>query len=107
MEPGRVYRVLTVDKRKRFSCRLGSEMVLATIEEAHLVVALPSKKAVVGATVYYRRPSNCDNVSCKYFRYCRPDGVYEGDRIKIIREVGKIEEDCNLGDVRLYEVELR
>ncbi len=110
LEPGRVYDIVEVEPRKKFNCKLGVEMTLVTIERAHLIVALPSKKAVIGATIYYQRPRKCDRILCPYYDKCNPDGIYEGDRIRILREVGKIEEnkvDCDINDMKLYEVEVR
>jgi len=110
LEPGRVYSVLEVEPKKKFKCKLGVEMTLVSIERAHLIVALPSKKAVIGATIYYQKPKRCNNVLCPYYKECNPDGVYEGDRIRILREVGKVDGNkggCDIKDVRLYEVEVK
>ncbi|MCC6028814.1 MAG: UPF0179 family protein [Candidatus Korarchaeum sp.] len=99
MEVGRLYVVKEVDERKRFQCPIHGELTLASITRANIEVALEAKM-VEGASFVYR--ASCGE-ECEYRNYCKPEGVKEGDKLRVIREIGKI--SCKkFGELSVYEV---
>jgi uncharacterized protein (UPF0179 family) len=99
MEVGRLYVVKGVNERKRFQCPIHGELTLASIARANIEIA-SGARMVEGASFIYR--ASCSE-ECEYQNYCRPEGVKEGDKLRVVRELGKIK--CKrLGELRIYEV---
>ncbi len=106
LEEGRVYEVVDINWKKKFGCPLHGEVVVVTLRKAHLTVALPTG-LIEGVVIQYK-PIECENILCRNFQYCNPDGIRQGDKIKVIREIGPIKDGCDrVLDYRLYEVEVR
>ncbi len=105
LEVGRVYEVAELNPKKRFSCPLHGEVVLATLRKAHILVALPSG-LIEGATTQYKGVE-CDDLACRNYQYCRPDGLLPGDKIRIVREVGPLSGCPKVAGFKIYEVEVK
>ena len=105
LEMGRVYEVVEVNRKKKFPCPLHGEVVLATLRKAHILVALPSG-LIEGVTMQYKG-TECEDVLCKNYPYCKPDGIVPGDKIKIVREVGPLSGCPKVAGFKIYEVEVR
>lgn len=103
LEMGRIYEVMEVNSKKRFSCPLHGEVVLAKLRRAHILIALPPG-LIEGATLHYK-PIDCEKIACMNFHYCKPEGVKPGDKIKIVREVGSLGSECpKVSGFKVYEV---
>ncbi len=106
LEEKRVYEVIDVNWKKKFSCPLHGEVVVVTLKKAHLIVALPP--GLIEGVITQYKPIGCENILCKNFPYCSPEGIRQGDKIRVIRKIGPIEEGCDrVLDYRLYEVEIK
>ncbi len=105
LEMGRVYEVLEVNRKKRFPCPLHGEVTLVTLRKAHILVALPSG-LIEGATMQYKG-TECEDISCRNYTYCKPEGIVPGDKIKIVREVGPLSGCPKVAGFKIYEVEVR
>ncbi len=106
LEEKRVYEIVDINWKKKFSCPLHGEVVVVTLRKAHLTVALPPG-LIEGVIIQYK-PIECEDILCKNFPYCNPEGIKQGDKIKIIREIGPLREGCDkVRDYRLYEVEVK
>ena len=106
LEEGRLYEVINVNKKKRFECPLHGEVVLVSLRKSHLMVALPSG-LIEGATTHYK-PIECEDLLCRNFQYCRPDGIKPGDKIKVVRGVGPLNASCSkVSGYKIYEVEVK
>ena len=106
LDIGRVYEISEVFPKKRFNCPLHGEMVLVTLRRPALRVVLQSG-LIEGTTITYK-PISCDEVGCPYEALCKPEGILPGDKLRIIREVGRLPGSCvKASGMRIYEVEIR
>ncbi|MFX1485953.1 MAG: UPF0179 family protein [Promethearchaeota archaeon] len=104
LEPGRIYEIIRV-KKKKHSCSLyEGGIVVVEVEEARIKAIIDAKNAFEGATITLRLPT-CKQLSCNYYGQCIPDGLYDNDRIKIIKIYSK-KIDCPQGR-RLKSVQLK
>lgn len=83
LEPGRIYRVTSV-KRKKLPCGLhGGEARVVEVEESCVEASLESRLSMEGASISYR-PIGCGEVGCELRALCSPLGLRAGDRCKIL-----------------------
>ncbi|MFX0068162.1 MAG: UPF0179 family protein [Promethearchaeota archaeon] len=103
LEPGRIYKIVRVKKKKHPCSLYEGGIVVVEVEEAKIKAIIDAKTAFEGATITLRL-SGCNQVSCKYHTECIPNGLFDNDRIKITK-VYKKRIDC-LQDRRLKLVQL-
>ncbi len=106
LDEKRVYEVTDINWKKKFKCPLHGEVVLVTLRKAHLRLALPP--GLIEGVITQYKPIECENVLCKNFPYCHPNGIKLGDRIRIVKEIGRLEGGCDkVESYRIYEVEVK
>ncbi len=89
LEPGRLYEVYKVSK-KRFPCVLHSEdAVLVEVKEPPVEAAVQARIAVDNALMTYVK-SDCVNAACEYWEKCFPAGLVGGDRCKVLGVKGSL-----------------
>jgi hypothetical protein len=79
--PGRRYRITGV-KDMEHPCALHDKVKVVEVEEAQVLAALEKRKAFPGSKIEFSR-QDCDDIFCPGYRYCRPEGLFEGDICKI------------------------
>jgi len=89
LETGRVYKIVGV-REKTFPCKLHEGGVrVVEVVESDVLTALPSKLAIEGAVITFRR-QECDVQACEHFERCVPCGLLDGDRCVIVEAGGNI-----------------
>lgn len=88
LEPGRIYKITKVKKKKHPCSLYEGGIVVVEVEEAKIKAIIDAKNAFEGATVTLKLPG-CEQLSCNYYRQCSPNGLYDNDRIKIIKTYKK------------------
>lgn len=86
LKEGRLYRVVSV-RGKRFPCRIHGEVILVELEEAPVDAAVPAKQAIEGAIITFRR-DECSKLSCPGFTLCKPEGLKNGDKCRVLKVYG-------------------
>jgi len=103
LESGRVYKIVRV-REKTFPCKLHEKGVrVVEVVESDILAALPSKLAIEGAVITFRK-QECDVQACEYFERCVPCGLLDGDRCVIVEVGGNVA--CS-GGLSLVKVVLR
>jgi len=93
---GRVYEVVSAIPKKRFPCALhGSDVVPVEVHIPTLELAIPKRKAVVGALLRFKTPSCYED--CESGDLCSPPGLRNGDRIRVVEVLPKSVE-CPRGE---------
>ena len=76
------------------------------VQKAPIKVALEAKFVYEGAVISYYI-SDCDEVSCKNYKYCKPIGIVKEGKYKITRVFGNISHPCSKGkSLKLVELKL-
>ncbi|MEM3440514.1 MAG: UPF0179 family protein, partial [Candidatus Bathyarchaeia archaeon] len=78
LEPGRIYKVISV-KERNLPCRLhGGGAKVVEVEESCIEASLERRLAVEGALISYN-PIECGRENCGQKVLCRPLGLRAGD----------------------------
>lgn len=94
LEPGRVYEIVNV-RRKKHKCQVyKTEVVVVEVKEAPIEALIRTSLAIEGVITTYA-PIECNKVSCKYYELCKPTGLKGGDKCKILKVYGKVK--CDKG----------
>jgi len=104
LEVGRKYRVISIrDAKKPKPCEIHeSGVVLVEVEEAPLIVAVESRKALIGSLLEYH-PMECDE-RCEMKSYCSPK-VKGGEKYRIEAILGELPQKCKKGkDLRIVRM---
>ncbi len=93
LEEGRIYRIKEV-KDTQHPCPIheGGKVKVVEVEKALIKALIDSKVAFEGSNILFN-PLNCD-CDCEQWDLCAPEGLYEGDRCKIIKNLGKSQDNC-------------
>ena len=88
LEPGRMY-VITDVKETEHPCSIheGGRVRVVEVEKADVKTLVDSKKAFEGSMIVFEFPE-CDK-ECTMRDLCFPEGLYEGDKCKIVKTEGK------------------
>ncbi len=106
LDEKRVYEVRDINWKKKFRCPLHGEVVLVTLRKAHLRLALPP--GLIEGVITQYKPIECGDILCENLPYCHPDGIKPGDKIRIVKEIGRLEGGCDkVGGYKIYEVEVK
>ncbi len=107
LEEGRKYRVVGLRNNRERDCYIHDSGVLPVeVVQSPIIIALPSDKAYEGSEVEFNS-INCDKRECQMYRVCNPEGVEEGEKIKITEIIGDLPEKCKeKKDLRLVEIEV-
>ena len=88
----RVYEVLSVKKpREKIICPItGNEVYFVRVKLTEITTAISSEKAIDGIVTLWREPS-CENYKCNYRDVCFPSGLLDGDKIRVVKVLGRIQ----------------
>lgn len=105
LETGRRYMVVEV-KEKQHNCKIheGGVRVVKLIEP-EIPAVIPANLASKGVIIRFS-PPKCAH-GCKLREFCFPEGLREGDRVRVVEVVGKPPGECVLGrSVRMVKLKL-
>lgn len=107
LEEGRKYRLVSKREKGERDCNIHDNGVTPVeVIQSPLIVALPSEKSYEGSEIKFEA-IGCDKRECHMYRVCNPEGVEDGEKIKIIEIIGDLPEKCEKNrDLRLAEVEV-
>lgn len=104
LEKGRMY-IITDVKDTEHPCPIheGGKVKVVEVERAEIETLVDSKKAFEGSMVMFEFPE-CQK-ECTMRDLCFPEGLHEGDKCNIVKNIGKSPNKCinglNLRLVRL------
>ncbi|WP_297471287.1 UPF0179 family protein [Thermococcus sp.] len=91
LEPGRRYKILRVRSMPSHSCPLHEGKVrVVEVVEPSIEVAIEPRLAIVGPIIQLKFEECSDPKKREVFK---PEGLFEGDHVKIIEVTGEIECD--------------
>ncbi len=93
LEEGRVYIVMDV-KDTEHPCPIheGGKVKVVEVERAEIEAIVDSKKAFEGSMILFEHP-DCEK-ECTMRDLCFPEGIYEGDKCNIVKNLGKSPNKC-------------
>ncbi len=96
LKEGRMYIIKNV-KDSEQSCPIheGRKVKVVEVDEAKITALVDSKGAFEGSMLSFNQPE-CD-VDCKHKDLCFPEGLYNDDKCKIIKNLGKSNISCEKG----------
>lgn len=94
LEEGRVYQIKNV-KDTKHPCPIheGGYVKVVEVSKADIKALIDSKISFEGSNIIFN-PAKCDE-SCQEIELCQPEGLYENDRCKIVKNLGKSETKCS------------
>lgn len=103
LEEGRKYIIKEVkDVEQKCPLHEQEKVKVVIIEKAPITALVDSKKAFEGSVIHFE-PIFCENENFK--ELCAPEGLKEGDKCKIVKDLGKFKEltikDNNFNKVQL------
>jgi len=101
LEEGRMY-IITDVKDSEHPCPIheGGKVKVVEVERAEIETLVDSKKTFEGSIVVFKFPE-CEK-ECTMRDLCFPEGLFEGDRCKIVKSIGKTPNKCINGlDLKL------
>ncbi len=91
LEPGRRYKILRVRSMPSHSCPLHEGKVrVVEVVEPSMEVAIEPRMAILGSVIRLRFEPCSEEEKAGVFR---PEGLFEGDQVKIIEITGEVECD--------------
>jgi hypothetical protein len=81
LEKGRKYKITGI-RDIEHDCRIYKKMRVVEIEEGEIQASVEKKHAFIGSEITFV-PIECESISCGNYKYCNPEGLFEGDRCKI------------------------
>lgn len=103
LDEGKLYRITKVrDVKHDCDIHEGGARVVE-VERCETPLLLESRLAINGSTITYTLKEQCLNLGCEYYRYCFPNYLKGGEKLRIIT-VGK-DILCPEG-IKLTEVKL-
>ena len=94
LEVNRVYKIVKIRDRSLPCSLYETEMKVVEVVEAEIDAVISSRVAVEGAIITYQNPE-CDIQECENRGICFPEGLFDGDRCKILKVIGSLQ--CRLG----------
>ena len=98
IESGRVYEIVKVREKTLFCSQYEMEMQVVEVVNAKIPSAIPSKQAIPGAIITFRRPVCNEEEKCVYYDLCFPEGLKSGDRCEVVEVIQNVQ--CLLGSPR-------
>ncbi len=105
LKVGRRYRVAAT-RKTHHECPIhegGAEAVEAV--DAEVTVVIPTSQATRRTRIVYAPV--CDDVFCKGYAFCHPDGMAEGEKYVVLEVLGSYSETCPKGIKNLKLAKLR
>lgn len=97
------YKVVALRNHFNQCPALAEKMRVVEVEEQPFNVVLSARLAVPGATVRYSKPQCSEEVKGKYRVECDPIYVEEGERVKVLRRLAKVDSQLFLCEVEATE----
>jgi len=96
LEEGRIY-VITDVKDTEHPCRVheGGKVKVVLVERSDIESLIDSKIAFEGSNILFN-PPKCDE-ECPNQNLCFPEGLCNGDKCKILKNIGKTDYECVKG----------
>jgi uncharacterized protein (UPF0179 family) len=89
----RIYEVVEVLENE-FECPIHEEQIkVVRVKETKKEVGIPSNMTFSGAIISFQ-PQDCHEI-CEFRKFCVPAGLKDGDKIRIIETIQKVE--CSEG----------
>ncbi|MGB9838617.1 UPF0179 family protein [Methanothermobacter sp.] len=93
LEEGRLYRITDVkDRYQKCPVHLGEKVRVIEVEKSNVEVLIDAKGAFEGSLISFE-PPECD-LECSLHDLCFPEGIREGDRCRIVKNLGKPGKQC-------------
>ncbi|HUX99412.1 MAG TPA: UPF0179 family protein [Candidatus Deferrimicrobium sp.] len=105
LEKGYIYEIIEIRKVIHPCIIHEGGVAVVEVQKATIQAAIASKLAFEGATISFP-PPDCSEVSCKNFQYCKPIGINQENKYKIIKIFGNVPNNCRK-EKRLKLVELK
>jgi len=71
-------------REKTHPCKIHENGVrVVEVQEASIKALIPIKLAVESAIIHFE-PQDCNNILCKFYHLCKPQGLRKGDKCKIV-----------------------
>ena len=100
LEPGRRYKILRVRSMPSHSCPLHEGKVrVVEVVEPSIEVAVEPRMAIAGSVIRLKF-EDCDERDKQ--ELFRPEGLFEGDQVKVIEVTGEVE--CNGKTYKIVKV---
>lgn len=93
LEKGRKYRIVQV-MDKEHQCPISGPTMVVKVMESEILSAIEKKKAITGAKIKYA-PVDCENIFCEDYKFCRPEGLKEGDEVQVTEVIRSL--NCSDG----------
>lgn len=94
LEKGKKYRIVKI-RDMEHDCKITGRARVVEVEECDIFGVLDQRKVFTGSKIEFS-PVSCDNLFCRNMKYCKPEGLKNGDSCKILDTAGKIE--CEIGN---------
>jgi len=95
LEKGRKYTITNL-KDITQKCNIHNRGIVRVVEvELADIDALIDSKVFEGSNISFE-PPKCD-IDCVYYNLCFPDGLKDGDKCIILKDLGKHENECAKG----------
>lgn len=105
LKRGRRYKVCEVRKTKH-DCAIHEGGAKAVeVCETKFTCVIPTSQSTRRTRITYKPV--CDDVFCKGYSFCHPDGIEEGGRYVVLEVLGSYNEMCPKGKKSLKLVEMR
>ncbi len=97
LEPDRMYIIKQV-KNGEQPCVIheGAKVKVVEVEKAYVKCLVDTKKSFEGSNLVFRTPE-CDEMECAMREKCFPEGLFNDDKCKIIKNLGKPKYKCLQG----------
>ena len=96
LESGRMYKIRDVkDTEHPCTVHEGGKVKVVDVDKALIKAAIDSKRAFEGSNIVFS-PPECDE-KCNLRELCFPEGIYQEDKCKITKKIGKPSEKCPKG----------
>lgn len=97
LEEGRMYIIKNV-KNGEQPCLIheGEKVKVVEVERAYVKCLVDSKKSFEGSNLVFKTPE-CDEMECTLREKCFPEGIFNDDKCKIIKNLGKPKVKCSQG----------
>ncbi len=96
LEEGRLYIIRNVkDAEQKCQLHEGQKVKVVEVDKANIKALVDSKRAFEGSMISIKSPE-CEE-TCEMHEMCFPEGLYEGDKCKIVKTLGRPSKKCVRG----------